>query len=109
MESFEIAEWNGHKHQPVPRTDRWLYLVQYTAGAEGWNCIETDAEIMFSRNYSWKVCEQAKGRIDRLNSPFTDLWYYDFTSDSWIDRAIGRSLRAKETFNEAKYAGLFRD
>jgi len=106
-QSMALAEWNGHKHQPIPSTDRWLYLVQYTAGAEGWNCIETDAMIMYSLNYSWKVSEQAEGRIDRLNTPFRDLWYYKFTSDSWIDQAIERSLRAKETFNEAKYVGLF--
>ena len=105
--STSIAEWNGHKHQPIPLTDRWLYLVQYTAGAEGWNCIETDATIMFSRHYSWKVYEQACGRPDRLNTPFKDLWYYDFTSDSWIDRAVERSLRAKETFNEAKFVRMF--
>ena len=105
--SICVAEWNGHKHQPIPSTDRWMYLVQYTAGAEGWNCIETDAMIMYSRNYSWKVTEQAYGRIDRLNTPFQDLWYYDFTSESFIDLAIGRSLKAKETFNEAKYARVF--
>lgn len=106
--SVRIAEWNGHKHQPVPTTDRWLYLVQYTAGAEGWNCIETDAMTMYSRNYSWKVTEQAYGRNDRLNTPFRDLWYYNFTSDSWIDRAIERSLKAKKTFNEAEFAGMFK-
>jgi len=105
--SVAIAEWNGHKHQPVPSTDRWLYLVQYTAGAEAWECIDTDAMIFYSRNYSWKVWEQAQGRNDRLNTPFTDLWYYNFTSDSWVDRAIERSLRAKETFNEAKYVRIF--
>lgn len=104
----QISEWNGHKHEAVPTSDRWLYLVQYTAGAEGWNCIETDSMIMFSRNYSWKVTEQAYGRIDRLNTPFKDLWYYDFMTDSFIDRAIGRSLKAKETFNESKYARLFK-
>jgi len=105
--SVSIAEWNGHKHEPIPTTDRWIYLVQYIAGAEAWECIETDAMIMYSRNYSWKITEQAYGRIDRLNTPFKDLWYYDFTSDSMIDRAIGRSLKAKETFNEAKYMKMF--
>lgn len=102
-----IAEWNGHKHQPVPMGDAWVYLVQYTAGAEGWNCVETNAEIMYSLNYSWKITEQAEGRIDRLNTPFQDLWYYKFTSDSWIDKAIERSLQAKETFNELKLSSLF--
>lgn len=104
--SGSVAEWNGHKHQPIPVGDRWIYLVQYTAGAEGWNCVETDAMIMHSRNYSWKVLEQSFGRIDRLNTPFNDLWYYDLMSDSFIDKAIGRALKAKETFNEAKYAQL---
>lgn len=102
-----IAEWNGHKHQPVPTSERWIYLVQYMAGAEAWNCITTDAMIMFSQNYSWKIMEQAYGRIDRINTLFRDLWYYGFTSNSFIDQAIARSLKAKENFNEAKYKGLF--
>lgn len=104
-----IAEWNGHKHQPVPSTRKWLYLVQYIAGAEAWECTETDAMVMYSRNYSWKIFEQACGRIDRLNTPFQELWYYDFMSESFIDLAIGRALKAKQTFNEAKYAQLFKE
>lgn len=102
-----VAEWNGHKHQPIPQTDRWLYLVQYIAGAEAWECIETDAMVKYSKNYSWRLEEQAEGRIDRLNTPFTDLWYYGFTSDSFMDKAIQRALDAKETFNESKYVRMF--
>jgi hypothetical protein len=102
-----LAEWNGHRHQPVPSAERWIYLVQYTAGAEAWNCITTDAMIMFSQNYSWKIMEQAYGRTDRINTPFRDLWYYGFITDSFIDRAIKRSLDAKETFNAVRYKGIF--
>lgn len=106
-ETPEIAEWNGHRHQPVPESSSWIYLVQYTAGAEAWNCVTTDAMLMYSQNYSWKVREQAYGRIDRLNTPFKDLWYYLFTSDSFVDQAIARSLKAKENFNVKKYASTF--
>jgi hypothetical protein len=64
--------------------------------------------ILHSLNYSWKVSEQAKGRIDRLDTPFKDLWYYSFTTDSFVDKAIQRAVDAKETFNARRYAGLFR-
>jgi hypothetical protein len=43
---------------------------------------------------------QAAGRIDRLNTPFTDLYYYVFKSGAPIDQAIDRALRAKRNFNE---------
>ena len=102
-ENVEIAEWNGHFHQEIPKSDSWVYLVQYTAGCEGWNCVRTDTIVFYSQNYSYKVMQQASGRIDRLNTPFKDLYYYHIKSRSGIDIAIGKALSAKKKFNETRW------
>lgn len=104
-ETIEVAEWNGHKHQEIPDSDRWIYLVQYNAGSEGWNCIKTDTIIFFSQNYSYRIMIQSAGRIDRLNTPYKDLYYYHLRSSASIDNAIFSALTRKKKFNESAFFG----
>lgn len=103
----EIAEWNGHNHQPLPDSKKWVYLVQYTAGCEGWNCIKTDSILFYSQNYSYKVMVQAAGRIDRLNTPFNDLYFYHLKSHSPIDLAISKAIKSKKNFQESGFVKGF--
>lgn len=99
-----VAEYNGHQHDPLPKGDKWVYLVNYLAGNAGWNCTKTDTIIFFSQNYSYRIMEQSSGRIDRLNTPYTDLYYYHLKSRSGIDLAISKSLAAKKDFNAKRWA-----
>lgn len=97
---IEKAELNGHLHQPIPKDNRWVYFVQYSSGSEAWNCVETNAMIFYSQSYSWKMTEQAAGRISRMNTTYSDLYYYHLVSNAPIDKAIRRCLAKKKNFNE---------
>jgi superfamily II DNA or RNA helicase len=104
-EGTHIAQYNGHIRDPLPTSDRWLYFINYASGAEGWNCITTDTIIFYSQTYSYKTLAQATGRIDRLTTPYRDLYYYHLKTRSGIDLAISKALKAKKKFNETKWAG----
>lgn len=101
---YEIAEWNGHLKQPIPDSDNWVYIVQYSSGAEGWNCTSTDAMAFYSMTYSYKQYEQAQGRIDRLTTYYDKLFYYNLTSSSFVDKAVNKALSDKRDFNESSWA-----
>ena len=101
--NISYGEWNGHNHTPIPKDEACVYLVQYNAGSEGWNCVETNVIIFFSLSYSCRMTHQAAGRIDRRNTEFKDLYYYYFYSESSIDKNILKSLKEKKDFNEKKY------
>lgn len=96
-------EWNGSRHEHIPNEDKWVYLVQYTAGAEGWNCITANSILFYSVNYSYRKMEQAEGRIDRSNTKFTDLYYVYLTSLSKVDKDILKAVKEKKRFTEAAW------
>lgn len=104
VNGITYKEWNGFKHEPIPDGDKWVYLVQYAAGAEGWNCVQTDTMIFYSLNYSYKCMTQSAGRIDRINTPFSDLYYYHLYCRAGIDLAIRKAIREKRDFNVSLFA-----
>lgn len=105
MKTFNVGEYNGQHHDDIPIGERWAYLCQYTAASEGWNCLLCDTMIFFSMSYSYKAMEQAAGRINRVNTPYKDLYYYYLRTTSSIDLSINRALSTKRNFNESTFIG----
>lgn len=95
----EYTSWNGKHHDLIPTSKQWIYLVQYNA-SEGWECITTDSMMFYSPNYSWRAFEQCCGRIDRMNTKYTDLYYYSLISKSKIDKDVIKANKEKRNFNE---------
>ena len=98
-----VYEWNGHNHNKLPEKGPWVYLVQYLAGNEGWNCTSTNYMVFFSENYSYRIMHQAAGRIDRVNTKYKDLYYWHLRTTSNIDLAINKALSEKKKFNQAAF------
>lgn len=110
-------QWNGKVHERIGGvkggldggsdgcSDGWVYLVQYTAGCEGWNCIETNVIVFYSLSYSYRQTVQAEGRIDRRNTSYRQLFYYFLVSYSSIDISIKKALNQKKNFNENDFFG----
>ena len=106
-EDILVSQWNGHKHEDIPFSDKWIHAVQYMSGNEGWNCIETDTIVFYSNNYSYRIMKQAAGRIDRMNSPFCTLYYYMLVTDSKIETSILSAIKDKKEFNEKNFSANF--
>ena len=60
--------------------------------------------LFFSLNHSYRILEQAEGRIDRMNTKYTDLEYFYLKSKSNIDKSIDRAVKNKKVFNQSAWA-----
>ncbi|NCU33150.1 MAG: hypothetical protein EOM23_09525, partial [Candidatus Moranbacteria bacterium] len=56
---------------------------------------------------SYRVVQQSSGRIDRLNTPYKDLYYFHLRSNSKIDLAIRDAQKRKKKFNEKSFSPIF--
>lgn len=99
LPGYKINQYNGHAHDDLPTGTKWLYLVNYGSGDKGWNCTKTDTLVYYSLPYSYRKFEQAAGRIDRINTPYTTLYYYILISHARIDGKVQLCIRRKQNFN----------